>query len=358
MGFLDDVGVVERHDSRLRPCDQQAVARDRGSQGTQAVPIHASQHPSPVESAHRCRSVPWFHQAVVPTIEVAQRLRHARVVCVPRFRDEQASRLRQFSTEAQEHFEGGVDARGVGAVQGQDGFDLCARVAQSLLVAQLRLVACHPATVALQRVHLAVMCHDSKGLSQPPFGKGVGRETLMVDSEIRLHERMGEIGIKVRQLLCQKQSFVDHRTTAQGADVETCESFLLDGFFDSAPHHIEIAFELVVADSASVLDHDLFYLGTRRGGLAPQCRDDDRHLPPAVDAMSHANRMAFYHRATTFLLRLVAPRQEDHADGKPALLHVMSRALDMLTEELLRNTEMNSCAVAALAVGIDRAAMG
>ena len=201
------------------------------------------------------------------------------------------------------------------------------------------------------------MRDDAKGLRKPPLWKGVRRETLVVDGKVRLHQGVREIGIEVRQLLGKEEPFVDHRAATQRAYVEVGKSFPLDRFLDSAPHHIEVAFEQVGADSASVFDHDLFDLGTRRFGLAPQSGDDDRYLPPSVNAMSHPYRVAFDNRATTFLLRLVAPRQEDHSDGKPALLYAVPCSLDMLSEELLRDAEMNSRPVAALAVGVDRTSM-
>ena len=149
MPFLDDGAVVQRHDSCLRSSDQQPVVCDRIAQGTQSVSVHTSQYPSSVEGADGCRSVPRFHQAVVPPIEVAQRLRHTRVLRIPSLGHEQASRLRQFSSETQQHFEGSVDTGRIRSVQGQDGFDLGARVAQSMFVAQLRLVARHPTTISL-----------------------------------------------------------------------------------------------------------------------------------------------------------------------------------------------------------------
>ena len=216
-------------------------------------------------------------------------------------------------------------------------------------------MAAHPVDVAEQRVDLAVVREHAERLRQAPGREGVRRIALVVDREIGDEPVVEQIRIERGQLLGEEQPLVDNRAAAQRADVEIGDAFHQDRLLDAAANDVEIDLKLAVVDAAGVLHHDLLDFGPRRVGLRADHLDVHRHLAPAVDAVSEPEDFGLDDLAAALLRGDVGPRQEDHADGKPAVARLVAGAPDMFLEEFLRNLQMNSGAVAGLAVGIDRA---
>ena len=76
-----------------------------------------------------------------------------------------------------------------------------------------------------------------------------------------------------------------------------------------------------------------------------------------MDRVALRQDLALDDDAAALLRAEVGARQEDHADGKLAGPGERAGAVDVLTEEVLRDLDVDAGAVAGLAVGIDRAAV-
>src|SRR5690606_21662285 len=123
------------------------------------------------------------------------------------------------------------------------------------------------------------------------------------------------------------------------------------------PEDIEIDLEADRIAVAAIVDDDLLAFGARGMCLLAQGAGIGRNLAPAIDAVAVVQDLPFHDDAAAFLCGHVGPGQEDHADADLPIFRAVAGPLHVSAKELVRNLDMNTGAVAGLAVRIDCSAM-
>ena len=179
----------------------------------------------------------------------------------------------------------------------------------------------------------------------------------MIDREAADEARIGDIGIEVDQVLGEEHALVDDRAAGERADVELADLGFDDRVLDATADDVEVALEDFVGAAKRVADDDLLDLGTGRVGLFADHGRVDRDLTPAIDGIAEFEDLGLDDLPAAFLGGVIGLGQEDLAHRDAAALGGVAETRDLVSEELLRDLEMDAGTVAGLAVGIDRAAM-
>ena len=77
----------------------------------------------------------------------------------------------------------------------------------------------HPVVVALDGVDLSIVRHIAVGVSQGPLGEGVGRETLVHETQGGDASRILQVQKVSAHLIGQEQALVDHGARGHAWDV-------------------------------------------------------------------------------------------------------------------------------------------
>ena len=353
--LLDDARLVEAHHAGLRAYDEQSVAGQGVAHGAQAVAIHEGDRPLPAIGADRRRAVPRLHDGVAVGVELLDLLRQARVVR-PGLGHQDGLDHGHAAVRTHHDLEHRIERHGIRAARLDDRQQV-RHVAAEPFVRHARLVGLHPIDVAEQRIDLAVVGEHAEGLRQPPGGKRVGRIALVVDGEIRDEALVEQVGVEGGELLGQEHPLVDDRAAGERADIEVPDALGEHLLLDAPADDEEIDLELPGTRPLGVVDQDLLDLGTGRVRLLADHGDVDRHLTPAVDAVAHGEDLGLDDAAAALLCCEIGARQEDHADGEPALARLVALVADVLLEEVLGDLHVDAGTVARLAVGIHGTAM-
>ena len=259
---------------------------------------------------------------------------------------------------AHQQLEHVVECRGVRCVGLDDRLQVLDRAAEALVV-EAGLVALHPVDVAQDGVDLAIVRQHAEGLCQPPLREGVGRIALVEDREARSETLVEQVGIEGAEMLGEEHALVDDRPAAERANVEFGDARGNCRLLHAPAQDIELLLELAVVEAGiTATDQDLLDLRPGLVGLFADRGDVDRHLAPAQDRVAEAQDLGLDDDAAAFLGAKVGARQEHHADGDAADLgDFAARIADMLLEEILRDLDVKTRAVACLAVGIDGTAV-
>ena len=352
----------DRHQTGLGARHQEAVHRLDGAQGTQAIAVLARHDPAAVGGADGGRAVPRLHHRIAIGVEGPVFGGHDHVVLGPGLGDQQGLGHRRGATGVDQHLHDIVQGRRVRSARLDHRLDLAVAVAEGA-GRHADLVRLHPVQIALQRVDLAVVGHHAEGLSELPFGEGVGRITLVEDRVGRDEARVLQVGIQFAQQLGPDHPLVGDGARGQGADIDAGQVLGLDRLLDTAAAQIQFAFErLAVQRLARVVQrrgqHDLFDLGPGRAGLGPDDRQVDGRLAPAIDPEAGAQGLGLDDGAGAVLGAQVGARQEDLADADGPRTQGLADGGHLFGEEALGQLRHDAGAVARQAVGIDRAAVG
>ena len=112
-----------------------------------------------------------------------------------------------------------------------------------------------PATIALNRVDLAVVRKVAVGVRQPPLRQRIGGKTLVKHHCRGFHARILEIRIELRQELRHDHPLVDDGARRQRGDVEHGIG-AFQNLFGPASRHVQLAVQRLLVDvGARVHEH-------------------------------------------------------------------------------------------------------
>ncbi len=341
-------GVVIHADLRGQ-CDV-SVLRDHVARRAQAVAVQGAGGVAAVGQHDAGRAVPGLHVHGVVFVERAQVGVHVRDV-LPRRRDQQAHRAEQVHAAGQQHLQHVVQALRVGALQVHQRFQL-GQLGQ-LLGGELVLARDRPVAVALHGVDFAVVGEEAERLRQAPLREGVGGESLVEHADRGRQFRALQVRVEHRQVGRHHQALVGDYVRRQAGHVEHRVIVHLD--LGPAAHHKQRALEVGRAHVRRRIDEHLqdVRLALHRLGAAGVFRID-RHLAPAGKPERAALDGALHGGAG-----LGDPgRVDEHDAGGEALGQLDVRLGGEGAQEGLGGLHQEPAAVAGLAVGGDRAAVG
>ena len=180
----------------------------------------------------------------------------------------------------------------------------------------------------------------------------------MIDCEGALETVVLQVGIEHGDLLGQHHALVDDRAAGQRTDIEFLDLRLCHGLFDPAADDVKLALERILVDVLEVRDQNLLDLWPGSVCLGAQTGHIDRHMAPAIDVVPHAQHFALDDGPAFFLRAEIGARQKYLANGDHLVgIGLVAGPADLVIEELDGDLDVNACAVAGLAVRVDRAAV-
>ncbi len=356
MALAGDRVAGQRAHAGLAAHREDIVRRQRPAQGAQAVPVQARHRPAPVKGADRRRPVPGLHDGIAVGIERGMLVGHDGGALRPRLRDHHRLDHGRGTPGFHHHLEYRVQRAGIGKPLRDHRLhiiDMAAEIARD----HANFVAFHPVEVPLHRVDLAIMGEHAERLCQAPLREGVGRIALVIDREAGGEALILQVEIEIVYVLGQEHALVDQGLLAQRADIEGRDAGLARAPLYATAADIERTFQLVLIAVAVVAEHDLLDLGAGVGSLLADHGDIDRRLAPAIDIEAEMQNLGFHDGPRGFLHGEVRARQKDLADADINIRALVSGALDLLGEEVLRHLDTDARPVAGLAIGIDSAAV-
>ncbi len=165
----------------FRTDDQQSVLGFGDAQRTQAVAVLAGDDPAAVGGADGGRAVPWLHDGVAIGVKRLVGFGNI-IVLADRFGDQQGLGHRRRTAGANQQFKDVVECGGIGAARLDHRLHIMGLAAEGG-GSHADLVRLHPVDVAAQGVDFTVVSQHAERLGQTPFGEGVGRETLVENSD-------------------------------------------------------------------------------------------------------------------------------------------------------------------------------
>ena len=176
----------------------------------------------------------------------------------------------------------------------------------------------HPVDIAAQRVDFAVMGDHPEGMRQIPGREGIGRESLMHQSEAGDHPLVGQIPIVDADLVGQQHALVDQRARGEGGDVEHLAFFeaqFSNPVVDLLADDEQLAFEAVLVRAVvAASDEDLTDAGLDDLDRVAEAFVLDRNIPPAEQHLPFgADVVGNDGFASGPMFRI--PRQKQHADA-------------------------------------------
>ena len=215
-------------------------------------------------------------------------------------------------------------------------------------------MAFHPVHVALQRVDFTVVRQHAERLRQPPLREGIRGVSLVINCKRGLKSFVLKVGIKLRNLLGQHHAFVDDRPARQRRDVELRHASSGSRLLDPATNNVKLALKRLFINPFGIGDQDLLNLGAGRIRFLAQAIDGDRHMPPAVDVIAHAQNFGF-HNGPAGLLRAEIRARQKHLTNRHQLVHarLMACPFDLIVEKRRRDLHMNARTVTGFAIRIN-----
>ena len=336
---------------------QQAIIGAGKRQRTQSIAVEPGDRPMAVGHRERGWAVPWLHHGCHVLVHRPVLRRHVGGD-LPCLGDQHRLGGGHSLAGAHQQLDRGIEAGGVGRADRDHRLDVV-RDAREGEARHLDFVRAHPVPVATDRVDLAIMGQRAERLGEPPLRESVGRIALVKDRHPAGDQRVAHVGIEGRKALCEEKALVDDRLGRERGDVEIAQLRLDDPSLDPPTHDVEPLFELIqrAFGRARPGDHHLFDFRAGFLRLAPDDRDIDRHLPPAINEQPGADQLRLHDRTACILRAQIGARQEHHADRKPPVAQRMAARADRAGEELHRQVEQQARAIAGFPVSVDRPAM-
>ena len=132
----------------------------------------------------------------------------------------------------------------------------------------------HPVDIAAQRVDLTVVRQETVRMGALPARKGVGRKPLVHQRERGLYLRVAKVGIKLRNLGRDQQSFVNDGRGREATEVEQLTFFKRHRSARTGcrlADHVELALQrLRVRDSLAAADKYLAHRRQPSRAMSPQ----------------------------------------------------------------------------------------
>ena len=146
------------------------------------------------------------------------------------------------------------------------------------------------------------------------------------------------------------------RSAGEGTAVELADLRSRGSLLDPAANDIELPLEGFLVDTLGIGNQDLLDLGPRRVGLLAENADIDRHMPPAIDRVTHPENLGFDDGAAGLLRTEFRSRQKNLAHCNELVLpRLMTGAPHLVMEDRHWILHVDAGPVTGLAVRIDGA---
>ena len=334
--------------------DDQVVLGYDIARGAQAVAVQRGADLATIGEHQRGRAVPGLHHGGVVFIEGAAALVHG-FVLLPGLGNHHHHGLADGVARHGQQLQAVVEGSGVGLACEADGVELFQVFAQHR-GSHHAFTRHHPVVVAAHGVDFTVVRYIAVGVGQRPLGEGVGRETLVHQTDGRDAALIGQIVVVHAHLVGQQQALVHHGTAAHAGHVilfAVLQAQVLDGGRGGLADHVQLALQCVLHDHVRAtadehLAHDgLFFAhGGRHGHVAVH-----GHIAPAQQHLAFGLdgtfQLLFTGQAGGMLFG-----QEDHAHA----IFTRRRQLHPLlghffAVELVGNLNQDTCTVTHQRVG-------
>ena len=168
-----------------------------------------------------------------------------------------------------------------------------------------------------------------------------------------------QVGVKYRQRLRKEQALVDNGPARHRTDIEIAYLRSDDLLFDPAADKIQVLLKFCCVDLIGhwPSNHDLFNLRPRCLCLVADDGHIDRYLTPTINCVARVDDLRLNNRPAILLCAQVSARQEYHADRKPVRHWSVAAVRNRIVEKADGQIDMQSCAIAGLAICINCAAM-
>ena len=196
--LVSDVGGVDVQHADFAGHDNLVVLRHVIATWTQAIAIQCGTDEPTVGKGDRCRSVPRFLQCRIVFVKRALVFGHCLMI-LPCLRHHHHDDFLQCATGVIKHFQGIVEAAGVGRMRFNNRKQLFNFGTEEFTLHHA-LARKHPVGVALNSVDFAIVRHESKRLSTVPTGKRIGGKTrvnhgqmCVVVSRLQIFEKWNDL---------------------------------------------------------------------------------------------------------------------------------------------------------------------
>ncbi len=348
--LADHGGRVDVEDADLGRQDDEAVVGDPVARGAQAVAVQDRADLVAVGEDHAGRAVPGLHHRGVELVERAALGVHLGVV-LPRLRDHHQHGVRQGPTTEVQQLEHLVERRGVRGALRDDREDPV-EVPGNQVAGQQRLAGPHPVAVAHHGVDLAVVRDEPERVRQRPAREGVGREARVHDGHGAGDPLVDQVGIEVVELVGGEHALVGDGARAQRREVDVglVLGALAQDVGEALQRHPDHRSVGRPDEELAERRHHADRGGAERRGVGG-------HVAPAQDGEALLGGDLLDATAGLGDLVLVAGK-EGRADGVRVRLRQLEAGLAAhLTEEQVRDTQQDPCAVAGVRLGAGGAAV-
>ena len=253
LALLDHILRLIVPDARFRSDGDVSILGDDPARGTQPIAVQGAAGVAAVGQHDAGWAVPRLHVRGVVLIESLQ-VGVDHVDRLPCRGHQHAHGVHGVETADQQQLEHIVERLRIRSRQGHDGQDI-GQIRQHRRTKQ-RPARHRPAAVALHGVDLPVVGQVAVGMRQAPLRQGVGGKALMEHHHRRLHPRILQVGIELRQELRHHHALVDNGAGRQRRDIENRIAGL-QSFFGAAARQIQFAVEGGLVEIAARIDEEL-----------------------------------------------------------------------------------------------------
>ena len=134
-----------------------------------------------------------------------------------------------------------------------------------------------PVAIAINGIDLTIVGQEPERLGQRPAGHGIGRKTLVKNTDRGFQSLVVQILVKTRQIHRHHQALIGNYAAGQTTDVIVLVSLI--GHLCLAPRHEQPGTQILLGDSGGIYE-DLFNQGQAGQGDLATYRAIGRDLPP------------------------------------------------------------------------------
>ncbi len=187
---LNNFGNVNRQHASFGSHNEQAVGGQRIAHRTQAIAIKSCSNKVTIAENQRRRTIPRLHTAGM-VLTPGALFRRKLLILLPGRRNHHLHAVQQGAARKCEQFKGVVQTTGIAAAR----FNHRRQIGQALAPqrrGQRTLASLHPVFITLNRVDLAIVCHQAHRLGPRPGWEGIcavaqfsRREQALIDNRLR-----------------------------------------------------------------------------------------------------------------------------------------------------------------------------
>ena len=248
--FADDFVLWKRQHAGFRRHDDEVIVGHTIARRAQAIAVQRGADLAAVGEDNRGRAIPRLEHGGVVLVKRAATLVHAGVL-FPRLGNHHHHRLADRVTGHGEQLQAIVKGGGVRLGGETDRVELL-QVSAKHWRAHHAFARFHPVVIALDGVDFAVVRHVTVRVRQRPLREGVGRKTLVHQTQRRHTARVLQVLVIGAHLVGQQQAFIDDGAAAHAGHVilfTVLELERHDVRAGGLANHVELALKGVLHDN-------------------------------------------------------------------------------------------------------------